>query len=64
LAAVADCRDPRGAVDVGADVALVGDDGLARVHADADSDRAAVQPSLHRRRRVECLGRTALGPVG
>ena len=41
LTAVAGAHDPRGTVDVGADVSLFGDDRLPRVHAHAHADGPA-----------------------
>jgi hypothetical protein len=60
LSAVRDGRDARGAVDVHADVSLVGEVGSAGVHAHAHADRSGGERGLRRsrclqggRRRVE-----------
>jgi hypothetical protein len=46
LAAVAGSHDPRGAMDVEADVGVLADRSLAGMQPDADADRLAARPAL------------------
>ena len=57
LPAVARCGDPRGAVDVDPDVALVGHDGLPRVEPHANADRTVVERRLPLGGRGKRVGR-------
>ena len=54
-------RDARRAMDVDADVPLAGDDRLARVHADADADRARFERVATRGGGCHRVGRASEG---
>ena len=61
LSAVAGCGDAGGAVDVSADVALLGEERRARVQANAHLNRARGEPLNERLRRAQCRGSTREG---